>query len=123
MVHTRYIVLVAAAAMAHAKISAQVHRELQAAGTAQDIVVNFRRVDVASLAFVESTDAVHELVRMLQEQSDQAKRVVDDVLGPRVESSCDQFFYIDNTFFPCGSLTEGEVRKLAAHPNVAATRP
>ncbi|RHY48109.1 hypothetical protein DYB34_010393, partial [Aphanomyces astaci] len=113
--------LAATAAMGHAKISAQVHRELQAGGTAQDLVVNFRRVDIEALVLPESTDYVHQLVQTLSDHSNKSKQVVADLLGARVESACeDKFFYIDNTYFPCDKLTEAQVRNLAASPHVAS---
>ncbi|RHZ30333.1 hypothetical protein DYB37_005577 [Aphanomyces astaci] len=102
-----------------AKISAQVHRELLVEGVVQEVVVNFVPVNLDSMVLLDASGAYRSgLVDALIAQSKKAKRVVDNVLGIRINGHCDKFFYIDNTFFPCGSLTTNEIRALANSPSV-----
>ncbi|RQM27088.1 hypothetical protein B5M09_006030 [Aphanomyces astaci] len=119
MARLEVLIVALVASVVSAKISAQVHRELLVEGIVQEVVVNFVPVNLDSMVLLDAFDANRSgLVDALIAQSKKAKRVVDNVLGIRINGHCDKFFYIDNTFFPCGSLTTNEIRALANSPSV-----
>ncbi|KAF0703736.1 Aste57867_7554 [Aphanomyces stellatus] len=121
MVYFRFLALAASAVLATAsKISPVVLRALERDG-ASNAVVYFKSVDPEILATAESSDDSRTtLVKGLIKQSQSAQSVVDSVLGERITSDKQEFFFIDNTFHSEAPLTADQIQKLAQHPDVVS---